>query len=328
MITIGLANYAIANFHALIFINHRTASDLMEVILQTYKYALPRTTAYTVIADEKKLLEKEIKDEVEPSKMKSFHSKVDIVTYLAEYENAKDSLKNHNMEPSLLGKNGRPYLFHPTLYPDLIARLNEVVDVVGFGPALVATMVSIVLKTLHRTGDDESVYEPSLEWSRWFLRTKMGLVKRRVTSYTYTPEERTKQEMLHKLNLDHLAKMIADDGLTPDFIFCTDELGVNLQPEGVERWVKKGSKVVSSALSKDKRAFTANIIANASGDLVAHHQIFAGKTDACLPSEDVMIKYKEAGYIFSHSENHWNNQSLKLAELSAIHNWKVQKYLK
>jgi hypothetical protein len=270
----------------------------MEVILQTYKYALPRTTAYTVIADEKKLLEKEIKDEVEPSKMKSFHSKVDIVTYLAEYENAKDSLKNHNM------------------------------DVVGFGPALVATMVSIVLKTLHRTGDDESVYEPSLEWSRWFLRTKMGLVKRRVTSHTYTPEERTKQEMLHKLNLDHLAKMIADDGLTPDFIFCTDELGVNLQPEEVERWVKKGSKVVSSALSKDKRAFTANIIANASGDLVAHHQIFAGKTDACLPSEDVMIKYKEAGYIFSHSENHWNNQSLKLVELSAIHNWKVQKYLK
>lgn len=299
----------------------------MEVIFQMYKYVLPRTTAYTLIADEKKLLEKEIKEKVEPSKMRAFHKKVDVVTYLAEYESAKDSLENHNVEPSLLGKNGRPYLFHPTLYPDLIARLNEVVDVVGFGPALVATMVSIVLRKLHNTREDESVFEPSLEWSRWFLRTKMGLVKRRVTSHSYSPEERTKQEMLHKLNLDHLAKMIADDGLTSDFIFCADKLGVNLQPEEVERWVKKGSKVVSSALSKDKRAFTANIIANASGDLVAHHQIFAGKTDACLPSENVRIEYKEAGYIFSHSENHWNNQTLKLVELSAIHNWKTKKYL-
>ena len=259
--------------------------------------------------------------------MKSFHTKVDIVTYLAEYENAKDSLDNHNVEPSLLGKNGRPNLFHPTLYADLIDRLNEVVDVVGFGPALVTTMVSLILKKLHRTEENESVFEPSLEWSRWFLRTKMGLVKRRVTSHSYTPEERAKQEILHKLNLDHLAKMIADDGLTSDFIFCSDELGVNLQPEEVERWVKKGSKVVSSALSKDKRAFTANIIANASGDLVAHHQIFAGKTDACLPSDIVMSEYKEAGYIFSRSENHWNNQSLKLVELSAIHQWKVKKYL-
>ena len=52
--------------------------------------------------------------------MKSFLTKVDIVIYLAEYENAKGSLENHNVEPSLLRKNGRPYLFHPTLYADLI----------------------------------------------------------------------------------------------------------------------------------------------------------------------------------------------------------------
>lgn len=76
-------------------------------------------------------------------------------------------------------------------------------------------------------------------------------------------------------NLDHLAKEIADDGFTSDFILCFDELDVNLQPEEVDRWVKKGSKVVPSALSKEKRAFIANTIANASGDSVAHHQIFA-----------------------------------------------------
>jgi hypothetical protein len=152
----------------------------MDVIFQTYKYALPSTTAYALFADEKKLMEKELADKVEPLKRKSFHTKVDIVTYLEEYENAKDSLNNHNVEPSLLEKNGRPYLFHPNLSPDLIGRLNEVVEL-----ALVATIVSIVLKSLHRTGDDESVFEPSLERCRRFLRTKMGLVKRRVTSDTY-----------------------------------------------------------------------------------------------------------------------------------------------
>lgn len=94
----------------------------MEMIFQTYKYTLARTTAYTLISDEKKLLEQEIKDKVDKSQMKSFHTKVDIVTYLAEYENAKDSLDNHNVEPSLLGKNGRPYLFHPNVYADLIDR--------------------------------------------------------------------------------------------------------------------------------------------------------------------------------------------------------------
>jgi hypothetical protein len=142
----------------------------MDVIFQTYKYALPSTTAYALFADEKKLMEKELADKVKPLKRKSFHTKVDIVTDLEEYENAKDSLNNHNVEPSLLEKNGRPYLFHPNLSPDLIGRLNEVVDVVGLELALVATIVSIVLKSLHRTGDDESVFEPSLERCiRWAL---------------------------------------------------------------------------------------------------------------------------------------------------------------
>lgn len=253
---------------------------------------------------------------------------MDLVKYVADFDAAKDAVQNHNVEPPLLGSRGRPYLFHPTLYPNLISRLEEVMDVVGFGPAIVATMVSITLKSLIDADEDDSVFEPSVEWCRWFLRTKMGLVKRRVTSHAYTPEERTKQEYLHKLNLDHLAKMIADDGLTAEFIFCTDELGVNLQPEEVERWVKKGSKVVSSTLSLDKRAFTANIMANAAGELIAHHQIFGGKTDACLPAEKVRTDFEKSGYIFSYSDNHWNNQRLKLIELSKIHSWKVQRYLK
>ena len=296
--------------------------------MQMYNYKLPRTTAYTIIANEASLYSKELAEKTPVSKRKSFHTKIDLVSHVAEYEEAKDNLKNHDVEPALLGNKGRPYLFHPSLYPNLISRLEETIDIVGFGPAIVATMVGIILKGLMRGDEDITIFEPSQEWCRWFLRTKMGLVKWRVTSHAYTVQEREKQEQLHQLNLDHLAKMIADDGLTADFIFCTDELGVNLQPEEVERWVKKGAKVVSSSLSLDKRSFTANIIANARGNVVCHHQIFGGKTEACLPSEKVRESYEEKGFIFSFSDNHWNNQKLKLVELTSIHSWKVQKYVK
>ena len=52
----------------------------------------------------------------------------------------------------------------------------------------------------------------------------MSLVKRRVTSHAYTIQEREKQAQLHQLNLDHLSKMISEDGLMPSFIFCIDEV--------------------------------------------------------------------------------------------------------
>jgi hypothetical protein len=133
----------------------------------------------------------------------------------------------------------------------------------------------------------------------------MGSVKRRVISHAYTVEEKEKQEYLHKLNLDHLEKMIAGKGLPPKFISCTDELGGHLRP-------RKGLKVVASTLSLDKRQFTANIIANAAGEMAGHHQIFGGKTDACLPNANVRSEFIEKGYFFSHSANYWNNQSLNL----------------
>lgn len=291
--------------------------------LTGYGYVLPRTTAYTIIANEKNLLEEEIANKVVLKDRKSFHTKVDILSYITDYQTAKDNIKNHEVEPELLGKRGRPYLFHPSMYPELKMRLEEVIDIVGFGPGIVSAMVSIILKRVSRSKDDGTIFEPSIEWSRWFLRIEMGLVKRRVTSHTNTADEMEKQKTLHLLNLDHLAKLIVEDGL----IYCTDEVGVLLQPEEVERWVKRGSKVVSSTLSKDKRAFTANIIANASGNIVTHHQIFEGKTDACLPAAVVRTEYEASGYLFSYSDNHWSNQKLKLVELSNIHSKKVLQYL-
>ena len=81
-------------------------------------------------------------------------------------------------------------------------------------------------------------------------------------------------------------------------------------------------------MSLDKRSFTANIIANATGEVIAHHQIFGEKTEACLPADSVRESFQKEDFIFSFSDNHWNNQGLKLVELTSIHSWKVQKYIK
>ena len=132
----------------------------------------------------------------------------------------------------------------------------------------------------------------------------MGYSVRRITSHLYDVEARAKQEELHALNLDFLAKQISEHGLSTEFIFCSDEVGVNLQPSEVEKWVKKGSKVVASSLTEDKRSFTANIFGNAAGKVIGHHQIFAGKTTMSLPRADIRQKYEVNGHFFGTSLNH------------------------
>jgi hypothetical protein len=103
--------------------SHRTAKDLMAIILQMYGYRLPNTTAYTIIAKEKTLMEQEIAEDVLQGNLKAFHTKVDIVKLLSDYKEAQASVNDHNEQPPLFGKLGRPYLFHPSYYPDLIRRL-------------------------------------------------------------------------------------------------------------------------------------------------------------------------------------------------------------
>jgi hypothetical protein len=70
----------------------------------------------------------------------------------------------------------------------------------------------------------------------------MGYSKRRITSHLYENEARSKQLMLHELYLDFLAKQILENVLPAEFIFSTDEVGVNLQPSEVEKWVKMERK--------------------------------------------------------------------------------------
>ena len=56
---------------------------------------------------------------------------------------------------------------------------------------------------------------------------------------------------------------------------------------------------------------------------MTHHQIFGGKTDACLPAAVVPAEHIAFGFLNSYPDNHWSNQKLKLVELSNIHSEKV-----
>jgi hypothetical protein len=86
-------------------------------------------------------MEQEIADEVLEAYQKAFHFKVDLMKYVADYEDAKNTVQNHNVEPLLFEKMGRPYLFHPSNYANLIKRLEKVIDVIGYKPVMVASMV-------------------------------------------------------------------------------------------------------------------------------------------------------------------------------------------
>ena len=96
------------------------------------------------------------------------------------YKNAK--FPEFEGVPMLKNKMGRPYVFGPALYGRLRNQLEEVKDVVGFGPVLVGTLACHIMKLIS-ADDDDSLRDPSIEWSRWFLREKTGYSVIRITSH-------------------------------------------------------------------------------------------------------------------------------------------------
>ena len=99
---------------------------------------------------------------------------------------------------------------------------------------------------------------------------------RRVTSNLFTPVQLAKQDELHQFNLERLAVLKSEKGLTDEFIVGKDEVGVFLFLQEKERWEKKGTKNVTSAGAADKRQYTGDIVTNALGEMLFHQQIFSG----------------------------------------------------
>lgn len=326
-------------------------------IKRKFSVEFPQSTAHKKFAEEKKLHENEILMRIPIGERKSLYKQPNVLHLHLEYEKATKEYETHHSQPEMLNKKGRPFKYDPIHYDELKKKLTDVSDVCGFGPALVQSLAGVLMEE-KSPNDREDIPDPSIQWARWFLKEQMGFSKRRVTSHKYSDEDCELQDYLHKCNLDHLAIMITE-GLEEEFIFCCDEVGVHMQPEEVERWVPTGATSVPSKLNGDKRQFTANIFANAAGEVIAHHQIFAGRSDQSLPNlgktartplayfictctlfsvqhsitfyffmTGVREKYEKLGFFFSVSDNHWNNQILKLKELDRIHQWKYARYLK
>lgn len=133
------------------------------------------------------------------------------------------------------------------------------------------------------------------------------------SSYKATIKEIEAQDQLHAYNLECLAYLKRTKGLRDDMICGGDETNTYLFPGQNEIWEMKGGEA-ESCLKEDKRNYTNNIWNNAAGEVLFHHQIFFGKTEASLPSEAVRQKYPN--FMFSTSKNHWCNQELKLKEAS------------
>ena len=66
-------------------------------------------------------------------------------------------MNDHNDQPPLFGKLGRPYMFHPINYPELIRRLEDVMFDIGFGPVMVGSMLALILKRTTRNTDYETI---------------------------------------------------------------------------------------------------------------------------------------------------------------------------
>ena len=62
----------------------RSANELMDMIKQIYSHILPRTTDYTTTK-----FDAERADKVPTYECKAVHKKLDIVNYVADYEQAK-----------------------------------------------------------------------------------------------------------------------------------------------------------------------------------------------------------------------------------------------
>jgi hypothetical protein len=191
------------------------------------------------------------------------------------------------------------------------------------------------------------------------MEVEMGLSWRRVTGSAVSIADQTKQDELHKLNLERLAIMLAGiDGppLQLKYLMGADEFGMHLFPHGElvrcgslclmrslhisnlsiheaalllsnaftdnYKWEEKGAQHVKTSLKEDKRQYTGDICVNALGQVVAVHQIFAGKGQRSLPSASVMDKYPN--FKFSVTSNHWANHESKVAYVQHIWKWVVE----
>ena len=116
---------------------YRDGRTLVALTKRLLQFDLPISSAYRFIKTEKNIYDQEIKDNVAIADRLALHTPPNMLELSKAIEEAKES--DSSVVPGLVDKMGRPYVFDPILYPKLISQLDEMKDVIGFGPVLVST---------------------------------------------------------------------------------------------------------------------------------------------------------------------------------------------
>lgn len=278
--------------------------EMQDLIFRTFNYRLNEKTAY-------RIRQHEMSNYEQKNCKKAHLKRPNISAMINEYLRSKQTLSKLIEEPSFVSTElgGRPYTFLPSWYPDLEEVLEANKSIPGFGTLFVQVAAADLYK--EKTSSLLGSFVPSTAWCRWFLR-RAGYVVRRRSKYKATLKEIEAQDKLHEYNLQRLAYLKREKNLRDDMIVAGDETNTYFFPGENEIWERKGG-AAESCLKEDKRNYTNNIWNNANGELLFHHQIFFGKTEASLPSAEIRDQYPH--FMFSTSKNHWCNQDLKLKEV-------------
>ena len=141
------------------------------------------------------------------------------------------------------------------------------------------------------------------EWAKKWL-CQHGWSKRKATSGKRHPP--TDLEAQRKLFAETIMRIVKNETIPPDLQYNVDESGVKIVPVSDWTMEERGANRVEVAGKDDKRQVTATIGVTAVGEKLPIMLTYEGLTKRCEPPTSI----RPAGWIFTHSENHWSNSAL------------------
>lgn len=304
----------------------RTTKEYQLAVLQNLHHAISDTTAWRQLRDELRLWNLPAPDKYSIDGRQCLRERPKMVKVIMNdlvQTRREAQAMNSDTEPCF--HQGRPFVFLEVWYQLLIETLEDVLDIPGFGPDMVAYYAANIYREKMALDCDDGEWVPSTSWCTWFITKKMGLTPLRQNGAPITKEQAVKAEALHKVTQQKIAIARAD-GLEDKFIMGADEFGMHFFPQGPWRWAKKGSKNTGNLLKEDKRQYTGDVAHNARGDIVCVHQIFAGLTNRSLPDEAIRSQFPQ--FQFAVTSNHWANHDTKVAFVMRLWKWTVKEYAK
>ena len=140
-------------------------------------------------------------------------------------------------------------------------------------------------------------------WAKKWLQ-RHGWTKRKATSgKRHPPADLDAQRAVFTASV---AQIMQTEHIPNELVYNVDETGVKIVP--VTDWTmeERGANRVEVVGKDDKRQVTATIGVTATGEKLPIMMTYEGKTTRCVPDASV----QPAGWMFTHSENHWSNATI------------------